>query len=665
MKFFWNKKELSAPVLTVKEMPKIEEKVIYNHPIEVHEKNLNWASFTEQINMTSGFNNYISREQMKNLYRTEKILQVIINPIAKQFLTCKFMIADNEQNDSTLEFLRTSLSSQTVHMENIIDLYIHGNAYLAYMPTTRVFQRIDPCFVRAKKDNYYLISNSKDDATINIDDMIHFKMPSIFSSDFGDSVVEVALLNLMCDRYSYEFLNTFFIRGGNSTGIIETDTNDLNALNRLISSLRSSFSGRKNAFSDKVLPKGAKWSSSSQKLSEMQILEIIKANKRDLASLLGVPPIFFGDTDSVNYANSEIQMQIFYEQTILPIQALYCSALENNQRIKTLLGNNKIIIDNSNIKYLSQQDKIISQIPYLSSVLTQNEIRKLLGYEEIAVIETISVEPVSEALSMPPSESLKKKDLTLFENSEIEKLLNLELDAWTAKIANNPTWSMDNFNDWILTARKEKFLTSLNSLLLIKSVKYYKSIMSNIIRNIPKKSLPTDFTTSLVRRANDFLLGKIKNDASNNFDGYSATYTQRAFQFLITETQQNPTQSQADLSTKVRLVFGESYKSQANTIVRTEIGHALSLASEKATSDVQTYAKKAKKTWNSLLDSFTRDAHAAMNGEVIFWDENDKESLNNKRFSNGLRYPRDSAYGSADDVINCRCVLDIEILSIK
>ena len=86
---------------------------------------------------------------------------------------------------------------------------------------------------------------------------------------------------------------------------------------------------------------------------------------------------------------------------------------------------------------------------------------------------------------------------------------------------------------------------------------------------------------------------------------------------------------------------------RAMRIARTE-GHRVQV---EAASDAQYAAKKAGadivKQWNAALDGRTRESHARVDGEIRELDE---------KFSNGLKYPGDSAGGAAE-VVNCRCAL--------
>jgi len=336
--------------------------------------------------------------QIKELYRTEKSLHKVLNPIAKQFLDIKFVLEDKKTNEIIKnghplleEIQRLSSNSPTFHYENIIDLYLTGNAFAVYMPTSKNWERIySNCSVEYV-DNIYTFTNNTENTkskieeaiiTVPENEVLHFKQPSVFSDVFGDSAVAVALLNMMIDRYGYEFVTQFFIRGGMTTGIIETQEHVNEKLKRFLATLRTSFSGRQNMHTDKVLPKGAKWVGAGHKFTEIQLRELVRDNLRDFAGMLGVPPVLYGDTDGVNYANSETQMKLFYEQTILPLQKIYCSHILNDTKYSSLRDKYILKIDNTTIDYLSDYNKVVDQISSLRQVLTINEIRGKLGYDE-------------------------------------------------------------------------------------------------------------------------------------------------------------------------------------------------------------------------------------------------------------------------------------------
>lgn len=86
---------------------------------------------------------------------------------------------------------------------------------------------------------------------------------------------------------------------------------------------------------------------------------------------------------------------------------------------------------------------------------------------------------------------------------------------------------------------------------------------------------------------------------------------------------------------------------KAMRIARTE-GHNVQVSSSYETSQrAKEKGADVVKQWSAALDGRTRESHARVDGEIRELDE---------KFSNGLKYPGDSAGGAAE-VVNCRCAL--------
>lgn len=87
---------------------------------------------------------------------------------------------------------------------------------------------------------------------------------------------------------------------------------------------------------------------------------------------------------------------------------------------------------------------------------------------------------------------------------------------------------------------------------------------------------------------------------------------------------------------------------RAIRIARTEGGRIQSTATMHSMESAKAQGADVLKQWDATLDARTRDSHAKLDGEVRELE---------KRFSNGLMFPRDPS-GQAAEVINCRCSLD-------
>ena len=215
--------------------------------------------------------------------------------------------------------------------------------------------------------------------------MIQIKLPNPFDIDKGMSKILSAVIPMVNDKYSQEFITSYFLRGGDASRIFETNQKNLGSINRLLNSMMQSWSGRSNTHQHKIVPEGTKLVASGETLGQSQIIEKLKELERAVISHLGVPPSLVGQTDGVNYANGVEQMKSFWLTTILPLQKLICSAIEESVLFQNYKSKGKItlIINNEHNIYLSDYDKKVEQDIKLSKVLTINERRKLIGFDPI------------------------------------------------------------------------------------------------------------------------------------------------------------------------------------------------------------------------------------------------------------------------------------------
>ena len=86
---------------------------------------------------------------------------------------------------------------------------------------------------------------------------------------------------------------------------------------------------------------------------------------------------------------------------------------------------------------------------------------------------------------------------------------------------------------------------------------------------------------------------------------------------------------------------------RAMRITRTEGNRISNESAYDASMSAKDKGADVVKSWDAALDKRTRDSHRQVDGEIRELDE---------KFSNGLKYPGDSAGGAAE-VVNCRCAL--------
>jgi len=109
------------------------------------------------------------------------------------------------------------------------------------------------------------------------------------------------------------------------------------------------------------------------------------------------------------------------------------------------------------------------------------------------------------------------------------------------------------------------------------------------------------------------------------------------------------------LSERIRSVYSMA-STRAKTIARTEVVGA----SNMGRSEVLTQSGFTKKIWYTALDERVRDSHAKMHGESV--DMKDAWALPG---GGSVRYPGDYGAGLPAETINCRCIEQPDLTSVR
>lgn len=171
-------------------------------------------------------------------------------------------------------------------------------------------------------------------------------------------------------------------------------------------------------------------------------------------------------------------------------------------------------------------------------------------------------------------------------------------------------------------------------------IKYGNTIYNDLRLNSTKKKFNPTFSSSWAR----FVRTNYATQLSSKITLLQGTIVSEVSRLVNIQLSTGDTiDSLADAIQKV-VASNDFYFWQAERIARTEVGSAMNQATEVAVTEL---GIEVQKRWVSGGDSRERDSHRLANGEV-------REK--NEAFSNGLMYPHDPN-GDADEVINCRCVL--------
>ena len=552
---------------------------------------------------------------------------------------------------------------------------------------------------------------SRKPLSLSNEEVIHVRLANPYSIHVGLSLLIAASQPVLTDKYMYEYLLGFFLRGGSTAGVIETESNDVKQITRLIKSIQQLIGTRRNMHSDKILPKGATFKAGSKSLGDMQFLDILKTNARRIMGHLKVPPFELGDTDSVNRANADAQRRLFWETTIIPLQMSFCDGVKASPlwKLYGLGPDDQLSFDNSHVPWLDPFKDLLDEDPKLAKVCTVNERRERLGFKPIerfgdkleaelvpapapgvmALAAPLAqlpggrgdvIEANSEDVTEDPTLALDERrasfkaeaEVLNDEPSKIVRLFEAEIREWAGIVADVP--GSKELALAKIHERAKEFAAAYVELALprfmraydmqLRAVKEAKSFRwaAGCSKHAPvfiSKESEKDRKAKLAalrERAETFLAGKIREDEESRFLGYSQTATERAYALIEQELAEGGSMDSA--ASKIRRTFGEAYAGQALTIVRTEYLHGISLATDKFTRDLATVAARTKKTWiHSGSGGQPRPEHEALDGVEL---EGKSDEVADMVFAANLRYPRDTR-GEAEDVISCRCILINEV----
>jgi len=180
--------------------------------------------------------------------------------------------------------------------------------------------------------------------------------------------------------------------------------------NRLKEQIKEQYSGAKNAGRPLLLEGGLDWKEMGLSPADMHWMEGLKLSAREIAIAFGVPPELIGDTANKTYSNYKEARQAFYTETVLPLMDWIKDELNN--WLVPKFGDEKIYVDydRDEIEALQEDREAVwkkAMEAVKNGVLTPNEARVLLGYEEVEGANTLIVPG-----NMMPLATISGEDVT-------------------------------------------------------------------------------------------------------------------------------------------------------------------------------------------------------------------------------------------------------------
>jgi HK97 family phage portal protein len=555
-------------------------------------------------------------------------------------------------------------------------------------------------------DNEEIIPNVTKGITIQLSEMVHVRRPNPSSPIWGLSPFVPGRRSVLFNRYSQDYLNSFYLKGATPQGILEMEqsANEQSVL-RLLRSFELAHTGRRNQRRTMLLPKGVKWSAADHKIADQQITELVRMNRETILNTLHIPKhvVSLQEAGSLGSEEHKMALKYFWTAALLPTANALASSLTKHFRQAGMLAiNEELRFDTSEVAILQDDLKANAETAnLLLKTHTLNEVRAqvfglpplpegdytpgvaqplpTLGLTsaepmpqpelpKLEVIEAVEPQPVPEEqpaqVEMPQTKELGRYSSQVKANED-------SLDAYLKKELPTVTEAALDF----LALEAETAVKTLRSSKGIKadlpSAKEYKKRLDKALKSLQKQynekfnepleasmSLGYDLQANMIfdKPSRDALLAAKQTDAKGRaaalearnietFKNVSKTTTDRVMKIV-----QKGIEDGISVDDVAKLIVEDSIKigaSRAQTIARTETLTAVSLGQ----ASMMELAAKAipglKKSWISSQDEDVRESHKAVNGEIRDSDE---------KFSNGLMYPRDPD-AEPGESINCRCVL--------
>lgn len=416
----------------------LEKKVIADRPIsdDFIQTQTTWKKNNED-RFSSSFENHIKHGFTNSIVfscltrKSQSALQVGVKTF--RGTADNFEVLDSDHEFSKL-FRRPNNIFSWSEFQQLMSLYLDldGNIFIYKYKSNPSQKKVESLYllmpsnvVVVKEDEKLLGYLYKPDINKKAipflpDEIIHIKYPNpINPYGRGVSPLNSIITSVHLDNQNTSFLNTFFQNAAVPFGLLKSKQrlNDPE-IGRIRERIRSQYAGSFNWHDIMILDSDAEYQRLGLNLKELEFSVLDFRNEARICSALGVPPAIAGarvGIENNTYSNYEEARKSFWEDGLLPMYAIFQSGL-NNGFSNEFDGNYYFEYDFSNVPALLYREKETwnRALNGLSAgILTLNEARKIIGYDEI---ETEDIQSVSDESKSESSENESKSLLAEYKN---------------------------------------------------------------------------------------------------------------------------------------------------------------------------------------------------------------------------------------------------------
>ena len=280
-------------------------------------------------------------QNYEETYTTVSYVYRAVNAIADAIVQLPIQIQsqvkDEWLNVTTSEFEVLSsyndfMTGEEFWQRTIISLELTGESFWLLKRDARgfivaLFPIPPSCMdVHPKNDfqvDYYTFHPSQGGGAIRLEekDVFFIKFPSPANGIRGLSPMSAAKADIVLDQSAVISSQRQFSQGFRPSGVFSTDQNMSKAVwERLLSYLQKEYSGSVNTGKALMLTDGLKWEQLSLSNEELQYLGQRQWSKDVVGVVYGVTPVIMMQfKDASVLANADVQVKLFWEQTIKPL----------------------------------------------------------------------------------------------------------------------------------------------------------------------------------------------------------------------------------------------------------------------------------------------------------------------------------------------------------
>lgn len=235
----------------------------------------------------------------------------------------------------------------------------------------------------------------------------HLRIFNPIDDLFGLSQIEVAGRGIDNDNAANAWNNSLLNNGARPTGALVTDeVLTESQYDNLKNEMDKNIRGSKNAGKPMLLEGGLKWQEMGLNPKDMEFINAKKISILEICAAFGVPPEIVGYGESKTYANYAEARKALYEDAVIPL--LYKVRDKLNATLVKKFGDNLVLEPNLDAVEALQENRDAvykrAQEAYKSELLTKNEARAELGYEDIEGGEEFYKPPTPANANMNNSE---------------------------------------------------------------------------------------------------------------------------------------------------------------------------------------------------------------------------------------------------------------------